>query len=134
MESPMSAFSTISQAHPGQFAEFVQLLLQFINTYFTSHAMQPITDIVTLQDGVSLIQLVGLIADTFVPLSKYNLNPVSRSQSVNNVSLCLDLMRDCLGVDQYLLDDIQIHQIVDGNIQAISKLLFYLQETINYYS
>ncbi|KAL5037415.1 hypothetical protein BDV3_006908 [Batrachochytrium dendrobatidis] len=116
----MDAFDVLVDS-PQKFKELSELLLGFVNMHLAMVNIQA-NDLSMLDDGVHAIILIGILANLFVPLSKYHLIPSTEAHKVHNVKFGLELTKG-LGIDT---NRIEPQDIIQGNTTTICRWIFVL--------
>lgn len=84
--------SLFEPQHRGELDQIQHLLLEFVNGNMQQLDVQ-VTDLsAQMHDGVVLIQLTGLLANFFVPLVQYDLDPQSYDAKLSNVTFAFKLL------------------------------------------
>ncbi|XP_040017972.1 gamma-parvin [Gasterosteus aculeatus] len=97
-------------------------ILHFVNQNMSSVGLE-VTDMdKQFADGVILLLLIGQLEGFFVPLSDFNLTPVTHSEMLHNVTLALDLLNDS-GLQMSRVDP---QDIVSLDATATLKVLYAL--------
>ncbi|KAL2911503.1 hypothetical protein HK105_209034 [Polyrhizophydium stewartii] len=123
-EQVVDAFDALVDS-PQKFQELVELLLHFTNMHLAVVNIEA-RDLASLDDGVHLIILIGVLANFFVPMNLYHLTPTLPEHKArscdHNVQFALELMRD-LGID---VSRINPKDVVSGDLTTICRWIFLL--------
>lgn len=77
-----------------------------------------------LKDGASLIMLIGMVGQFFVPFKTFHLEPASDSEIKQNLDLVLILLQE-LEIDA---GKVSVNDILEGNARTISRCVFLLYQ------
>ncbi|XP_028305584.1 gamma-parvin isoform X2 [Gouania willdenowi] len=116
------AFDELLKLEDHELSNVKEVILQFVNQNMLTLGLQVSNVDRQFSDGVILLLLIGQLEGFFVPLSYFNLNPVTHSEMLHNVTLALDLLQDT-GLQ---LSHVDPNDIVSQDISATLKVLHAL--------
>ncbi|XP_018602581.1 gamma-parvin isoform X2 [Scleropages formosus] len=95
-------------------------IVHFVNKNMAPLGLQ-VTDMEKqFADGVILLLLIGQVKGYFIPLSDFNLTPVTNSEMLQNVTLALDLLND----EDLLVSGVEPEDIISQDMAATLKVLY----------
>ena len=108
--------------------QVTELILSFVNDNLEPMEVK-VTDLaLQMHDGVYIIILVGALANFFVPLSRYNLNPQTVEEKLNNVVFAFKLL-ESLGIKNPKWNAVDV---IRKDLKAILRILYDIIEAFKH--